>query len=126
MEIRFILPLLLGASVFAQPGAFTPTGNMNTPRIGGTATLLPNGKVLIAGGASVCYFGAPCQPTNSAELYDPEKAAFTPAGRMSTAVTSDAVLLPDGRVLIAGYDSTQTKASLELYDPSSGTFTAAG
>jgi len=47
-------------------GTFTATSYMNTPRIGSTATLLPSGKVLIAGGA-----------TATAELFDPASESFT-------------------------------------------------
>jgi hypothetical protein len=51
MEIRLLLPLLLSGVSLAQPaGSFIPTGAMTTRRWGHSATLLPNGKVLVAGG----------------------------------------------------------------------------
>ena len=50
METRFVLLLSLGALSYGQTGTFTATGAMTTARDGHTATLLNNGKVLIAGG----------------------------------------------------------------------------
>ena len=51
MKPRLLLWFLFSASVLAQtPGVFTSTGSMSTPRFSQTATLLPNGKVLVAGG----------------------------------------------------------------------------
>ena len=110
METRFVLLMLLGASSYAQTGTFTATGNMTVPRAVHTATLLPNGKVLIAGGGS---------PT--LELYDPSTETFTGTGAMtaSTYVVS-ATLLPDGRVLLI------ESRNAELYDPSTRTVTATG
>ena len=103
-----------------SPGTFTATGSMITPRFLYTATLLPGGKVLFAGG-SPNAFG---QPVATAELYDPSTGAFTATGNMTTArADHSATPLPDGRVLIAGGSSG---FSAELYDPSSGTFTATG
>jgi hypothetical protein len=119
----------LGYTAIAQTvGAFSPTGEMTTPRASHTATLLLNGKVLIAGGFSLSAFAA---PVASAELYDPSTGMFTPTGDMTTPRRSHtATLLADGRVLIAGGygdasgDSALRKA--EVYDPSTGTFTATG
>jgi hypothetical protein len=77
MKTRLILLFcVIPVSVYAQPaGTFTATGSMITPRFGHMATLLPNGKVLIAGGITICFLQAqPCIGPNSAELYDPSKA----------------------------------------------------
>lgn len=100
-------------------GTFTPVGDLLTARAGHTATLLPNGNVLIAGG-----FGDGFQPLASAELYDPATGNFTSAGDMTTSRgRHTATLLADGRVLIAGGNQD---LSAEIYDPSAGTFTATG
>ena len=109
MKTGSLLLALLGASSYAQTGTFTATGSMTVPRINHTATLLPNGKVLIAGG------------TSTVELYDPSTGTFTATGAMtaSTFVFS-ATLLPDGRVLLI------ESRNAELYDPSTGTVTATG
>src|SRR5690349_8646312 len=101
MKRVFLLFAVLGAPSYAQTGTFTPTGNTVIPRLGHSATLLPDGKVLIAGGYSVCYYGAPnCLPEKRAELYDPATATFTLTGSMSAAYPGPAVLLADGKVVI--------------------------
>lgn len=102
-------------SALAQaPGAFIPTGNMTVPRVGHTATVLANGKVLIAGGS----FERPA----SAELYDPLTGTFTATGDMTKPrYFHSATLLPDGRVLITAGDNL-LQPTAEIYDPSTGTF----
>jgi len=104
------------------PAKFTSVGNMITARANHTATLLPSGKVLIAGGSDGM------QPLANAELYDPALKTFTATGRMAKArMAHTATLLLDGRVLIAGgRDGTQQVTSAELYDPVAGTFTPTG
>jgi large repetitive protein len=103
----------------------TPTGNMTIPRCGETATLLPNGKVLFAGGQTL---GA---GTATAELFDPIAGTFASTGGMSVVrFGHTATLLPNGTVLIAGGENCNSgcvvSSSAELYDPSSGTFSLTG
>jgi hypothetical protein len=83
-------------------GLFTPIANLTSTREGHTVTLLPDGRVLIAGGfGSPTGFGA--QRLTSAELYDPATGTFTPTGSMATArETHGATLLNTGDVLITG------------------------
>jgi serine/threonine protein kinase len=103
-------------------GTFSPTGSMFTGRYGQTATLLPNGLVLIAGG----YDGARYLVT--AELYDPQKGTFSQTGSMSIArEVHTATLLPNGLVLITGGESDSgSLGTAELYDPEKGTFSPTG
>src|SRR3954468_1840740 len=110
-----ILPVIfLGIAMDAptlvaqSTGTFTATGSMANGRYGHTATLLRDGRVLIAGGytdASGLYGGIPSTfgqgITATAELCDPVSGQFTPTGSTTAArAYHTATLLQDGRVLI--------------------------
>ena len=111
-----------------KTGTWTTTGSMTTMRFLQTATLLAEGKVLVAGAEH-----APDSILDSAELYDPTTGTWTATGRMSQARTQQlAAILPDGKVLVAGgvgpVSPTEHDllSSAELYDPSGGTWAATG
>ena len=126
---RMAFPLILfGAGLaLVQPCAGAPfefeeTGSLATARLNHTATLLPNGKVLVAGGLRGGTLA-------SAELYDPANGTWAATGSLATArYCHTATLLPNGKVLVAGGrdSSLNTLASAELYDPTSGTWTTTG
>ncbi len=125
LSVCFVYPILLlgvagHAGTAQSPGTFTVTGSLITPRAGHTATLLLNGKVLIAGG----YQEGEGEAFASAELYDPSTRAFTATGDMTRGRAGHtATLLPDGRVLVTG---TFTDLSAEIYDAATGSFTTTG
>jgi hypothetical protein len=99
-------------------GIWITTDPMNTARSGHSATLLSNGKVLVAGGSGTSGDLA------LAELYDPATGRWSFTDPMITARSNHAAtLLASGKVLVAG---GQGGALAELYDPATGTWTATG
>jgi hypothetical protein len=102
--------------------SWTPTDAMNVLRTAHTATLLPSGKVLVAGGLGVG--GA----LRTAELYDPASQTWSLTNGMDEGrYGHTATLLPSGKVLVVGgYGARGALAHAELYDPVSGVWTPAG
>jgi N-acetylneuraminic acid mutarotase len=111
-------------------GTWTVTGSMSTAREAHTATLLPNGEVLVAGGEAFIN-GSPVV-FSSAELYNPSTGTWTKAGSMSIArEMHTATLLSNGQVLVAGgyhFDPgmNDSIASAELFNPAKGNWSATG
>lgn len=108
-------------------GEWTATGSLIEARAGHTASLLADGRVLVAGG------GMDRIGDSSAELYDPASGTWTATGAMAGFRSGHvAVLLPDGTVLVVGGDNVPggdcpvPLASAELYDPETGTWSATG
>ena len=95
---------------------------MTYRRILHTATLLDNGKVLVAGGLNNRG-----RDIASAELYDPDTGTWTTTGHMGRARDEHtATLLDNGQVLVAGGGGVfgvRARAGCELYDPATGTWT---
>jgi hypothetical protein len=94
-----------------------------------TTTLLPDGRVLVAGG----YWTGTPMVLSSAELFDPATGTWTNTGSMSVARTFHAAtILPNGKPLVCGgwnIDHTGNPTnipSVELYDPATGTWTTNG
>ncbi len=105
-------------------GTFTATGSMRTPREGHTATLLRDGRVLVAGGSD-----NGTHTLNSAEIYDPATGKWTFIGHMTVPrVAHVAVLLRNGTVLIAGGGRADMPGgyivyqNAEIYDPTFNQF----
>jgi hypothetical protein len=81
-------------------GSWTATGGLIEPRGGHSATLLSDGRVLVAGGANGT---GDRHVTRTAELYDPASRSWSATGSLAGFRKGhDAVLLLDGTVLVAG------------------------
>lgn len=114
---------LISAEIYdPATGVFTPTGNMNAKRTWHQATLLDDGRVLVAGGFDGTYL-------SSSEIYDPATDTFTLTGNMNDPrIWYAMTLLRDGRVLVAGGSDSYGGwlGSSELYDPATGIFSYSG
>jgi hypothetical protein len=116
-------------------GTFAPTGAPIAPRMGHAAVALQDGRVLISGGLDTDQ-ATPQSFATSAEIYDPATGTFTATGDMVAGQAfHTATLLPDGRVLIAGFGEEMMAGmssgttpdllgSAQIYDPATGTWTA--
>jgi hypothetical protein len=102
--------------------AWSTTGVLNTARDQHTATLLSDGRVLVAGGHGGGGY------LSSAELYDPASGTWSTTGSMNAVRTDHtATPLPGGRVLVAGgHGGGGPLASAEVYDPATGTWSTTG
>jgi Galactose oxidase, central domain len=103
-------------------GSVANAAPMTLARSGHTATLLPNGKVLIAGGmnGNGTYF-------DGVEIFDAAANSFSTVRPMSARrVGHSATLLPDGKVLIAGGFNGDYLQGAELYDPATDRLTPTG
>jgi hypothetical protein len=116
-------------------GSSSPAGPLTEGRFQHTATLLPDGRVLIVGGQWLD--GPTYRPTAVAEIWDPVTASFSPAGSplVEARRGHTATLLPDGRVLVVGglsgqrindTDNLTVHATAEIWDPVTASFSPAG
>ena len=110
----------------ARNGRVVAAGHMTALRSAHTATLLADGRVLLAGGMERAE-GAELN-TDTAELFDPQTNTCRPVGRMGARRAGHtATLLPSGDVLIVGgFDEGAMLDSAELFHPATATFTPAG
>lgn len=81
---------------------FTPTGDLAQPRDQAAAALLPDGRVLVAGGSRI--EGNPGSVAVAmAEIYDPATGTFSEAGEMLVpSYDAHPATLADGSILLAG------------------------
>jgi N-acetylneuraminic acid mutarotase len=100
-----------------QAGAWSAIQGMLETRMSHSATLLPDGRVLVTGGEGAdARTGGLDEPLRSAELYDPASGTWSATASMVAIGGHTATLLPDGKVLVEG----GTDGNAEVYDPGSG------
>jgi len=118
----FILLLVFVCFLSEAAAEWSDANNLNTRRREHTSTLLPNGKVLVAGG----YYSY-VNLVYHAELYDPDTNTWTGAAEMNVHRNRHAaVLLNNGRVLVSGGMGSAARQTCELYDPIMDQWTPTG
>ena len=108
------------------PGLWTATGALTNAPYLHTATLLPNGKVLVAGGSDNNGYASA-----GAQLYNPATGTWSSTNTMGKArFGHTATLLPNGKVLVVGgitnYDNASLVQTVELFNPTNSTWANTG
>ena len=110
--------------------AWSSAGSMTEARSSHVATLLEDGRVLIAGGADVRFSVFKVDPSEGpVEVYDPSANAWSETGFMTVARSGHAgAVLADGRVVVSGGkgEFVTIIPSADVYDPSAGVWTEVG
>jgi N-acetylneuraminic acid mutarotase len=126
LSLGFVFSL---AMTNASAETWSAVAPMAEPRANQTATLLPNGDVLVAGGYNgfVEHVGGRTEPLALAQLFDPSSRSWMQVAPMRVARDgAQAALLRDGRVLVVGgyepYICCESASTAEVYDPSSNTW----
>lgn len=121
-----VLLVISGGGGDTPPATPPPVGtwrqapDLSSIRGTATATVLQNGKVLVAGG------GVGAIPVNAAEVFDPASGKWSSTGTLNQARRGhQAAILPDGRVLVAGGRDAdgEPMPSAEVYNPETGAWT---
>lgn len=123
VALSAVSTITAGASARQSHGRFVAVGPMAQAREEHTATLLPNGKVLITGGCARIR-----EELVTSELYDPAQRKFIAGASMhEPRCMAAATLLRNGKVLVSGgYVQGDALATAELYDPAKDAFTYTG
>ena len=123
-------PAVASAELYdAATNSWSSAGSLKSARTNATATMLPDGRVLVAGGETAQGGGG--TSLASAEIYNPATNSWSDAGTMTTTrVNASATLLADGRVLVVGGatsdDPTSALTSAEIYTPATNSWSSAG
>jgi hypothetical protein len=123
----------VNATLTVTSHTWNTAGSMQSGRSSATATLLPGGSILVAGGYVYDTVAQSGGVTASSEIYDPVADKWSSAGNMIVGREEHtATLLPNGKVLVVGgtipdgHGSQFSQASAEIYDPAANKWSSAG
>lgn len=124
------VPATRSAGIYdPQTGSMITAGGMNEARVGQTGNLLPDGRVLFAGGSIRSLPSGVVVVTNSTEIYNVSTSNSVPGPNMVYArIAAGSVNLPDGRFLVFGGRNASTPfvAQSEIFEPTNNAFRPSG
>jgi len=94
---------------------------------GARAVTLPDGRIVVLGGGTGCFFGhPPCGVTNAVNAYDPRANTWIALAPMSSPRDNFAAIVLSGQIYaIGGWDGSQNLSSVEVYSPTTNSWSVA-